>query len=101
MPLLPKFIITTSGYFRMGMVNQHRDLLEGDERCIGGGYYRFDHVSARLMLDRSSWDFGIPKWHYLDRIKVPSYLRGMRIIYQYDDNTPDFVVNDELEVEYY
>ena len=24
---LPKFIITMDGYFRLGMVNQHKDLL--------------------------------------------------------------------------
>ena len=42
---LPKFIITIDGYFRLGMVNQHKDLLKHDEQCIGGGYYSFDFVS--------------------------------------------------------
>ena len=27
---LPKFIITMDGYFRLGMVNQHKDLLKPD-----------------------------------------------------------------------
>ena len=34
---LPKFIITMDGYFRLGMVNQHKDLLLPGDQCIGGG----------------------------------------------------------------
>jgi len=30
------------GYLRLGMVDQHKDLLVGNEQCIGGGYYEFD-----------------------------------------------------------
>ena len=26
------------GFLRLGMVNQHKDLLIGDDECIGGGY---------------------------------------------------------------
>ena len=49
---LPKFIITMDGYFRLGMVNQHRDLLKPGDQCIGGGYYTFDfHVSEELAVD--------------------------------------------------
>ena len=36
---LPKFIITMDGYFRLGMVNQHKHLLKPDDQCIGGGYW--------------------------------------------------------------
>ena len=54
---LPKFIITMDGRLRLGMVNQHKDLLKGNEQCIGGGYYRFDWTSSRLILDRASYDF--------------------------------------------
>ncbi len=46
---LPKFIITIDGYFRLGMVNQHKDLLKPGEQCIGGGYYTFDYVSNRIV----------------------------------------------------
>ena len=35
---LPKFIITMEGYFRLGMVNQHKHLLKTGDQCIGGGY---------------------------------------------------------------
>ena len=39
---LPKFIITMDGYLRLGLVNQHKDLLVGNDQCIGGGYYQYD-----------------------------------------------------------
>jgi len=45
------------GYLRLGLVNQHKDLLIGDDQCIGGGYYQFDWTSNRLLLDRASYDF--------------------------------------------
>ena len=98
----PKFIITLDGYFRLGMVYQHKDLLQAGDQCIGGGYYRFDYVSNRIILDRSSYDFGKPKWHLLDTLKVPSVYRNLRIVYLYDDGYhEDFSVSDELEIEYY
>ena len=97
---LPKFIITMDGYFRLGMVSQHKDLLKADDQCIGGGYYFFDYTANRIILDRYSYDFGNPRWHYLETLKVPSAYRGMRIIYLYDDDT-EFNVSENLNVEYY
>ena len=83
---LPKFIITMDGYFRLGMVNQHKHLLKSGDQCIGGGYYHFDFVSNRILLDRESYDFGRPKW----------------IVYSYDDGFhDDFNVSEELYIEYY
>ena len=41
---LPKFIITMDGYFRLGMVNQHKHLLKPGDQYIGGGYYHFDDI---------------------------------------------------------
>ena len=41
------------GVFRLGMVNQHRHLLKPGDQCIGGGYYRFDYISNRIILDRA------------------------------------------------
>ena len=58
------------GYFRLGMVNQHKDLLKPSDQCIGGGYYHFDYTSNRIILDRSSYDFGKPKWHLLEVLKA-------------------------------
>ena len=99
---LPKFIITMNGYFRMGMVYQHKDLLMLGDQCIGGGYYTFDYVSNRIILDRSSYDFGSPKWYLLETLKVPSIYKGYRLVYVYDDGFhDDFNVSDELKIEYY
>ena len=78
---LPKFIITMDGHLRLGMVNQHKVLLRAGDECIGGGYYYFDYTSNRLILDRSSYDFGRPRWHLLQSLIVPSAYRGLRIIY--------------------
>ena len=86
MMALPKFIITMDGYFRLGMVNQHKDLLKPGDSCLGGGYYHFDYTSNRIVLDRSSYDFGKPKWHLLEVLKVPSVYRGLRLVYFYDDD---------------
>lgn len=96
---LPKFVITKSGWFRLGMVNQHRDLLEHFDVCIGGGYYEFDWVGNRIILSRSSYDFGGPKWSHLKTLIVPTAYRGMKIVYRYDDGTV-FGVTENLLVEY-
>ena len=98
----PKFIITNDGFFRLGMVNQHKDLLIRNDQCIGGGYYQFDWTSNRLILDRASYDFGRPRWHLIEALKVPAQYRGLRIVYLYgDDFHGDFNVSDELNIEYY
>ena len=110
---LPKFIITMErlrvgerssgiGVLRLGMVNQHKDLLKPGDQCIGGGYYTFEFVSNRIILDRSSYDFGRPRWHLLESLKVPSTYRGLRLIYKYEDCFhDDFIVSEELSIEYY
>ncbi|MBR1467430.1 MAG: hypothetical protein IJ606_02240 [Bacteroidaceae bacterium] len=97
---LPKFIITMDGYIRIGMVNQHRDLLQPGDSCLGGGYYHFDYVSNRILLDRSSYDFGTPRWHLLDVLKVPSVYRGLHLIYIFDDGR-ELDISKELPIEYY
>ena len=99
---LPKFIITMDSFFRLGMVEMHKDLLKPGERCIGGGYYQFDYVSNQIILDRESFDFGQPKWYLLEELKVPSAYRNVRLVYRYDDNLQDdFNVSEELRIEYY
>lgn len=99
---LPKFIITIDGFFRLGMVNQHQDLLKPGDQCIGGGYYYIDYTSQRLVLDRQSYDFGRPKWHLLKVLRIPSAYRGLRLIYKYDDGFhDDFDVSGQLQIEYY
>ena len=54
---LPKFIITMDGYFRLGMVNQHKDLLKSGDQCIGGGYYHFDYTTNRILLIEDFFGF--------------------------------------------
>ena len=97
---LPKFIITMKGHFRLGMVYQHKDLLKPGDSCLGGGYYQFDYASNRIILDRSSYDYGKPRWHLLESLKVPSAYRGMRLVY-YDDDGEAFDVSQKLQIEYY
>ena len=58
---LPKFIITMQGYFRLGQVNQHKDLLKPGDQCIGGGYYSV-YRGLRLVYqydDRYHEDFNV------------------------------------------
>lgn len=99
---LPKFIITMDGMFRFGMVNQHKHLLMPGDQCIGGGYYFFDFISNRIILDRESYDYGRPRWHLLEILKVPSVYKGLQIIYKYDDGFhDDFNVSENLVIEYY
>ena len=99
---LPKFIITRDGYLRIGMVNQRKDLLQPEDDCIGGGYYQFDYASGRMILDRASYDFGAPRWHLLETLRVLAVYRGLRIVYRYEDDFhEDFQVSDELKIEYY
>lgn len=96
----PKFIITIDGFFRLGMVFLHQDLLQRGDSCLGGGYYEIDYTSNRLILDRASTDFGVPKWHLLETLKVPSDYRGFQLVYYYDDGRV-FDVSGELRIEYY
>ncbi|MBQ4291698.1 MAG: hypothetical protein II752_03050 [Muribaculaceae bacterium] len=98
----PKFIITSDGHLRLGMVSQHKDLLLPSDHCVGGGYYEFDYVRGKLILDRSSYDFGEPQWGLLDTLKVPSSCRGLRLVYAYDDGcSGDFDISANLTIEYY
>lgn len=95
--MYPKFIITTGGVLRLGMVNQHRHLLEPGEGCLGGGYYEIDYTTNCLVLDRESYDYGRPRWHKIKVLRVPSAYRGMGIIYKSDGV---FNVSEELTIEY-
>ena len=44
---LPKFIITMDGYFRLGMVNQHKDLLKPGDQSLA-----YINVNTVLALNR-------------------------------------------------
>jgi len=81
----PKFIITSDGHLRLGMVNLHADLLQPGDHCIGGGYYSFDYASNRMLLDRKSYDYGRPQWNLLDTLRLPAGYKGFSPVYVYDD----------------
>lgn len=91
---MQKFIITHEGVFKYSNVRMHKDLLEGRDMCIGGGFYEFDYVSNRLLLTGKSYDFGKPKWHYIDTLKLPSAFRGLTVLYEGED------VRNIVKVEY-
>jgi len=91
---MQKFIITNKGEFKFGNVKMHKDLLEGSDRCIGGGYYEFDYVSNRLLLSGRSYDYGSPKWGYIDTLKMPSVFQGLAILYEGEE------INNFVKVEY-
>ena len=112
---LPKFILAIGGhlslsgqstsrsvaFFRMGMVNQHVDLLKPGEQCLGGGYYSIDYTTNTIILDRSSYDFGRPRWHLIDTLAIPTAYQGMRLVYRYDDRYhDDFDVSGSLRIVY-
>lgn len=82
---MQKFIITAEGRFKYGDVRLHKHLLSAHDICLGGGYYEFDRVSARLLLRGGSYDYGTPKWHYLDELRLPGELRGMTVYYEGQD----------------
>lgn len=97
----PKFIITDTGWLRLGHVVMHKDLLKPNENCLGGGFYEFDYTSGILLLSGKSYDFGIPKWSWLDSVKVPDTYSGFLIIYRYDDSyEDDFMLSRDIPVEY-
>jgi len=99
-----KFIITDGGEFRLGDVKLHRELLDSWEDCWGGGFWSFDPVNVRLMLDGASYDFGAPQWGRLIRegmtLSVPQAYRGVPIDYTRDDGTI-MHVSRVLDIEYY
>ena len=97
----PKFIISLRGYFRMGMVHLHEELLKGGEHCIGGGYFDIDANGKKILLYGKSYDFGPPLWNMIDTLKVPKEYAGYSILYKSDECPEDETdVTSMLDVEY-
>lgn len=96
----PKFIITSRGYLRMGVVRRHCELIIGTEQCYGGGYFTIDYVSNRLLLSGASSDFGAPRWDRITCIKIPDTYELFNIEYsQYGEDGID--ISTIMEIEYY
>jgi hypothetical protein len=96
----PKFIITDEGILRLGYVHMHKDLLQPGDRCIGGGFWSVDYVSNRLVLSGKSYDYGKPKWHYLDKLSVPEEYKGLTIVYEGDSLADSCNVSEMLPTEW-
>lgn len=98
--LHPKFIITSGGHLRLGMVTLHRDLLIAYEDCLGGGFYEFDYACNILRLSGKSYDYGPPRWSKVGILKVPEAYRGVPIIYR-DSWDDEINLTTEFAIEYY
>lgn len=88
----PKFILVSDpktplvGTFVYGMVDQHRNLVEGYVKVHGGGWYDRDDVRKTITLYGSSGDYGEPKLSFLNRI--PRELKGYTFIFSPGWNLP-------------
>ncbi|MGM9868983.1 MAG: hypothetical protein ACI30R_05100 [Sodaliphilus sp.] len=98
-----KFIITSRGDLRMGDVRMHRDLLHPGDVCLGGGYYAFDYVSNRVVLDRESYDYGAPQWSKLVaskiRLRISKLYQGLDFVWVYASGNGESLI-DWLGVEW-
>lgn len=96
----PKFIITSEGYLRLGMVDMHKDLLQPGDHCLGGGYYEFDYISGRLLFSGRSYDYGAPQWSELEALRVPAAYEGLDIVWA---PRPDsqLALRDILKIRYF
>ena len=97
-----KFIVTQNGFLRLGIVRMHKDLLQAGDVCLGGGFYKIDYVSNRIILDGGSFDFGAPRWNrVVGSLKVPMSFRGFQLVYQSNDSYSEFFdVTGAFEIEY-
>ena len=96
----PKFIITSGGHLRLGMVTLHRDLLMAHEDCLGGGFYEYDYASNILRLSGKSFDYGPPRWSKVDVLKVPESFCDVPIIYR-DSWDEEINLTAEIYIKYY
>ena len=96
-----KFIITTVGHLRLGLVNMHRDLLLPGDSCAGGGFWDIDYTANRLVLSGRSFDFGEPQWGVVSTLHVPQAYRSLSIVYEGDTPSQNFDVSARLPIDYY
>ncbi|MGM9804606.1 MAG: hypothetical protein ACI308_10575 [Muribaculaceae bacterium] len=99
--LQKKFLLTSSGYLRIGVVHMHRDLLQPGDHPMGGGFWHIDYTAGRLMLSRRSFDYGEPQWGVVTTLHVPKAYMSMRIVYEGEIPQLNFNVSDNLPIDYY
>lgn len=93
--------MTKDGILRLGEVKRHYDLLRPGEHCLGGGFYKLDYLSRRLLLNGESSEFGEPAWERVDCIRLSAYYRGLELIYtSWDSWREPIAISDILEVVY-
>lgn len=98
--LHPKFIISSSGHLRLGMVTLHRDLLMPHEQCLGGGFYEYDYASNMLIMSGKSFDYGVPRWGKIDVLRIPEAYRDVPIVYR-DSWGDEINLTAEFPIQYY
>ena len=96
----PKFIITSGGHLRLGLVTLHRDLLMPHEDCLGGGFYEFDYANNVLILSGKSFDYGVPRWGKINELLVPEAYRGIPIVYR-DAWGDELNLTNHFNIRYY
>ena len=97
----PKFIVTKDGQLRLGSVKRHCELLRAGEACIGGGYYRLDYISHRLLLSGASSEYGEPQWENVESLKVSAFYKGLDIIYtSWDSWKSEVPVSETTDIIY-
>ena len=97
----PKFILTTNGTLRLGLVKRHTELIKPGERCIGGGFYELDHIGHRLLLNGASSEYGEPAWERIDKLILSPYYQGLEIIYtSWDKWKEPLNISETKEVAY-
>ena len=96
----PKYIITSGGHLRLGMVTLHRDLLMAHEQCLGGGFYEFDYSGNRLLLSGKSFDYGPPRWSKIDILRIPEAYRDVPILYR-DPWGDEINLTATFSIQYY
>ena len=73
-----KFIVTLDGELKFGNVYLHKDLLPDEHfTCHGGGLWKIDNQSGRVILYGRSFDFGLPDFEYatwINRTEIPGSL---------------------------
>lgn len=89
--MYPKFIIaskpgTLKGRLRMGMVNQHKDLIIDYEKVHGGGWWAKNEEKKQIILYGESGDYGHPDFRFLDMI--PKEYEGYTFIYTPYESLP-------------
>ena len=99
--LQKKFLLTSHGHLRIGVVHMHRDLLQPGDHPMGSGFWDIDYTANCLVLSGRSFDFGEPQWGVVNTLHVPQAYRSLSIVYEGDTPSQNFDVSAHLSIVYY